>query len=182
MTPTLLLVDDDEIFVTLMAKSLQQLDFQVQTATQYQTALTLYQNNRYERALLDLNIDGDSGIKLMQAILAINPKCEIVILTGYASVANAVEAIKLGAINYLCKPAKATEIVNAFTQTDEKSPTIQPTLEEPSINAMSVKRMEWEHIQRVLHEHNGNISTTAKALNMHRRTLQRKLQKKPVKE
>ncbi len=96
-------------------------------------------------------------------------------LTGYSSISTAVEAIKLGALNYLCKPADADDILNAFEQAQGNADA------EISVHPPSVNRLEWEHIQRVLNEHDGNISATARALGMHRRTLQRKLQKRPVK-
>ena len=99
----------------------------------------------------------------------------IVVLTGYASIATAVEAIKLGASQYLTKPAEVEEIIEAFGKTCGNDNV------ETATNPMSVKRLEWEHLQKVLHEHDGNISAAARAMNMHRRTLQRKLQKKPVK-
>jgi two-component system response regulator RegA len=100
---------------------------------------------------------------------------DILILTGYSSISTAVEAIKLGAINYLCKPASADEIVAAFKNTEANAQV--PMEDSPP----SVNRLEWEHIQRVLNENQGNISATARSLGMHRRTLQRKLQKRPVK-
>jgi two-component system response regulator RegA len=97
-----------------------------------------------------------------------------VVLTGYSSIATAVEAIKLGAINYLCKPADADDVMAAFEHPDA-DPNVELADNPPSIN-----RITWEHIQKVLQEHDGNISATARALGMHRRTLQRKLQKRPV--
>ena len=99
----------------------------------------------------------------------------IVMLTGYASIATAVEAIKLGAVHYLTKPASVDDIISAL-QGSKGNTTV-----EPAENPISVKRLEWEHIQKVLMEHNGNISAAARALNMHRRTIQRKLSKRPVK-
>jgi two-component system response regulator RegA len=100
---------------------------------------------------------------------------KILILTGYASIATAVEAIKLGADNYLAKPADTDEVLNALFASADESPR-----NSIDVAPMSVKRLEWEHIQKVLNENEGNISKTARELKMHRRTLQRKLQKRPV--
>ena len=124
---------------------------------------------------LDLKLEGSSGLNLLPLLVEASPQSKIVVLTGYSSIATAVEAIKLGAVNYLCKPADADEILAAF-QKQEGNPDA-PLAEQP----MSVNRLTWEHIQKVLHENDGNISATARALGMHRRTLQRKLQKRPVK-
>ncbi len=110
----------------------------------------------------------------MPDLLAIVPDCRVVVLTGYSSIATAVEAIKLGAVNYPCKPVDADEILTAFGR-EGGDPDIDIADNPPSIN-----RVTWEHIQKVLQEHDGNISATARALGMHRRTLQRKLQKRPV--
>ncbi|KZZ47862.1 hypothetical protein A3759_28850 [Thalassolituus sp. HI0120] len=120
---------------------------------------------------LDLRLEQDSGLQLIQPLKQRLPDVRIVMLTGYASIPTAVEAVKLGAHNYLHKPATLQELMNAFSD----NPQTQEVEQTPEV--MSVDRMEWEHIQRVLNENNGNISATARALNMHRRTLQRKLQK-----
>ena len=111
----------------------------------------------------------------MPKLLAGAPDAELVVLTGYSSIATAVSAVKQGAYNYLCKPAPIHEILNAF---DDQPPASDTLTETP----MSVDRLEWEHIQRVMADNDGNISATARALGMHRRTLQRKLQKRPVKQ
>ena len=118
---------------------------------------------------------GESGLALVQKLKEIDSGTCIVVLTGYASIATAIEAIKLGATHYLAKPARAEEILQAFKRVEPK-PDV-PISEDP----MGIGRVEWEHIQRVLIAHQGNISATAKALGMHRRTLQRKLSKRPAK-
>ena len=107
-------------------------------------------------------------------LLELDAEMRVVILTGYSSIATAVEAIKRGATNYLCKPADADDVLTALLSEHADLTTLVPE------NPMSVDRLQWEHIQRVLAEHDGNISATARALGMHRRTLQRKLQKRPV--
>jgi len=127
------------------------------------------------RVILDLNLGGASGLALIPALLAIRPDCRIVVLTGYASIATAVDAIKLGAVQYLAKPVDIEAILAALAGDDGPDLDL-PAPDEP----LSVDRLEWEHIQRVLNENDGNISGTARALKMHRRTLQRKLAKRPV--
>jgi two-component system response regulator RegA len=118
----------------------------------------------------------ESGLELVKQLSALDENTRIVMLTGFASVATAVEAIKLGAVHYLAKPATADEVVAALQRTEGDASVA------PAELPLSIKRLEWEHLQKVLAEHNGNISAAARALKMHRRTLQRKLAKHPVKE
>ncbi len=175
----MLLVDDDATFLSILQKGLQHKAVYADIATSSEQALELCRTQEYERAVVDLNIDGESGLNLLKQLLVNQPDCQVLLLTGYASVATAVEAMRLGAVNYLCKPAKVEQILQAFTP--EEVMTVEPPqTESAEFESMSVKRLEWEHIQRALMEHDGNISATAKALNMHRRTLQRKLNKRPV--
>jgi len=131
-------------------------------------------------AIVDLKLAEESGLNLIPVLKEANTQIKIVMLSAYASVPTVVEAIKLGADNYLCKPANTEEILKALfeDETDENLPHELADIESP----LSVQRLEWEHIQRILRENNGNISAAAKALGMHRRTLQRKLAKKPVKQ
>jgi two-component system, response regulator RegA len=172
--PTLLLVDDDETFRTVLSRALEKRGFAVITAESVEQALPLANANPPEYAVLDLKMEGGaSGLVLVQKLHEFDPATRIVMLTGYASIATAVEAIKLGATQYLSKPANADEIVAAFGH--NASPDM-PLNAQPA----SVERLEWEHIQRVLHENGDNISATARVLNMHRRTLQRKLAKRPA--
>jgi two-component system response regulator RegA len=169
---SLLLVDDDQTFCSVLGRALGKRGFAVTVAHSVEEALPLLESNAPEYAIVDLKMSGASGLTLVQALHQHDPATRIVVLTGYASIATAVEAIKLGATHYLPKPANADEIVAAFGHA--------PSAEAPlSVNPTSVERMEWEHIQRVLQENQGNISATARALNMHRRTLQRKLMKRP---
>jgi two-component system response regulator RegA len=121
---------------------------------------------------VDLKMGGAPGLALVKALHELDPNTRIVMLTGYASIATAVEAVKLGATQYLAKPANADEIVAAFNHEPDGN---APLKTQP----MQIENLEWEHIQRVLREHNDNVSATARALNMHRRTLQRKLAKPP---
>ncbi|PLA74140.1 two-component system response regulator [Hydrogenovibrio sp. SC-1] len=175
----ILLVDDDTTFLTILEQSLQQKGFNIYSATSPEKAKPLIATQPFDHAILDLNIDGESGLNLLTELLSEQPDCQVLILTGYASVATAVEAMRLGAMDYLCKPASIQEIMQSL-QLIETTEQETKSEEAPQFEPMSVKRMEWEHIQKVLIEHNGNISATAEALNMHRRTLQRKLQKRPV--
>lgn len=169
----LLLVDDDAVFVEILARALAKRGFEVETAREFQIALTIIEQRLHDFAVVDLKMPGGSGLALVERLKQRNPGMRIVVLTGFASVATAVEAIKLGAIHYLPKPADADEIVAAFGR--DQGDTGAPVSSRP----LSVERLEWEHIQKVLSENTGNVSATARALNMHRRTLQRKLGKKP---
>ncbi len=170
--PSLLLVDDDATFRAVLSRALEKRGFAVTTADSVEQALPRASANPPEYAVLDLKMDGASGLVLVQKLHEFDPATRIVMLTGYASIATAVEAIKLGATQYLSKPANADEIVAAFGH----NARIDIPLE---AQPATVERVEWEHIQRVLHENDDNVSVTARILNMHRRTLQRKLSKPP---
>lgn len=170
----LLLVDDDPAFLQVMGKALSRRAYEVLKAGDGETALELARSQQPVHAVVDLKLENESGLDLIPRLLEIRPGLNIVVLTGYASIATAVEAVKRGAANYLAKPVKADELVR--TLEGEAAP--EPG--EEAYSPMSVERLEWEHIQRVLKEHGGNISATARSLGMYRRTLQRKLAKKPV--
>jgi two-component system, response regulator RegA len=172
--PSLLLVDDDETLRRVLAAALQRRGFAVSSAADAAQALALARAQPPEYAVFDLKLPGDSGLVLIRALLSLDPETRIVMLTGYASIATAVEAIKLGAVHYLAKPVDADQVVAAFGRVGGDART--PVSDAPP----SISRLEWEHIQRVLAEHQGNISAAARALKMHRRTLQRKLAKRPV--
>jgi len=173
--PVLLLVDDDEIYCEVLGDALTKRNYAVSTAHNLATALELARDIEPEYAVVDLRIGAESGLQLVKQLAELDDNTRIVMLTGFASVTTAVESIKLGAVHYLTKPATADEVVAALHR-DEGDATVEPS-EQP----LSVKRLEWEHLQKVLSEHKGNISAAARALNMHRRTLQRKLAKHPVK-
>lgn len=170
----ILIIDDDEVFGQVLQRAFSKRGYEVAQATDENQALIKAQEFEPDYITLDLKLEGSSGLNLLPQLVESSPQSKIVVLTGYSSIATAVEAIKLGAVNYLCKPADADEILAAFHK-QEGDPDV-PVAEQP----MSVNRLTWEHIQKVLHEHDGNISATARALGMHRRTLQRKLQKRPV--
>lgn len=170
-----LVVDDDVTFAEVLARTLGRRGHRVYTAHDAATAVALCAAHQPARAIVDLKLEHSSGLHLIGQLRALAPDIAIVILTGYSSISTTVDAIKLGATNYLCKPASSDEIIAAFSATAEASAESALELAPPSVG-----RLEWEHIQRVLKEHNGNISATARALGMHRRTLQRKLGKRPV--
>ncbi|GGY72442.1 response regulator transcription factor [Marinobacter zhanjiangensis] len=167
--PCWLLIDDDETFASTLARSLARRGIHTEIAHTPARALELASGTRVTRCVLDLNLAGESGLQLLPELLAAKPELDVVVLTGYGSIATAVEAMRKGAVNYLCKPVTAGQIIEGF----------EPDRHQPALRSQppSVEELEWEHIQRVLAEHDGNISATARALNMHRRTLQRKLGK-----
>lgn len=174
--PLLLIVDDDEVFRHVLARALKKRGYEVMQAESVEQALSVIEQQAPEYAVIDLKMQGASGLELVKHLHQVDEQTRMVVLTGYASIATAVEAIKLGATHYLAKPANADEIVAAFMRVEGNASLMV------NDNPLSVDRLEWEHIQRVLQEHEGNISATARALNMHRRTLQRKLAKYPVKQ
>ncbi|MCE1184695.1 MAG: response regulator transcription factor [Zoogloea sp.] len=175
--PHILVIDDDPAFNRVLTRALGHRGYTVYGAADPESALALAREHEPEYVVLDLNIAGSSGLRLIEPLLEANPDSRILVLTGYASIATTVDAIKLGATQYLAKPADVDAILRALNATE-----VVISDEEVPTNPMSVDRLEWEHIQRVLAEHDGNISATARALKMHRRTLQRKLAKRPVKE
>ncbi len=174
--PHLLLVDDDETFCMVLKPALEKRHFNVSVANDIKTGIALAEATEPEYAVIDLRIGHDSGLEMVKKLISLDGNTRIIMLTGFASIATAVEAIKLGAIHYLTKPAHAGEIMAALHKNSGDSSV---AINE---NPLSVKRLEWEHLQTVLMQHDGNISAAARALNMHRRTLQRKLDKRPVKE
>jgi two-component system response regulator RegA len=174
--PRLLLVDDDETYCRVLKSALEKRNYEVLVATDVQSGIALAEQNLPEYAVIDLRIGYESGLELVKKLISLDANTACVMLTGFASIATAVEAIKLGAIHYLTKPANADEILAALHK-NEGDTTVSI-----SENPLSVKRLEWEHLQKILMQHDGNISAAARALNMHRRTLQRKLEKRPVRE
>lgn len=175
--PTLLLIDDDPVFLTMLARSLKRRGWDSLSAHDEAEALSLLAAPPagIDGVLLDLNLAGYSGLRLIGPVREALPTVPVVVLTGYASIATAVDAIKLGATQYLAKPADTTAILAALAARAPETGQAPP----PELT-ISLKRLSWEHVQRVLAEHDGNISATARALHMHRRTLQRMLQKRPV--
>jgi len=172
----LLLVDDDEIFLSVLSRAMAKRGFEVFSSTSIAEAIEQATEAMPAMAVVDLKLENESGLDLIPRLIDINPKMNIIVLTGYSSIATAVTAIKRGAADYLSKPVTASDVVRALSGDhagEEQAEDFSP---------MSVERMEWEHIQKVLKENDGNISATARSLGMYRRTLQRKLAKKPVAE
>ena len=176
-TLDILLVDDDETFCMVLNNAIKRRGFNVVSATNSNDALDIAKKQLPAYAIVDLRIGEESGLTLVEDLVKHCPNISIVMLTGYASIATAIQAIKLGAKHYLTKPADTDEIIASFDDDVEKQQPVQAA-EQP----LSPKRLEWEHLQKVLLDNDGNISATARALGMHRRTLQRKLQKHPVKK
>jgi two-component system response regulator RegA len=174
--PRLLIADDDDTFREVLGRALARRGFEVVLAPNATTAMELVRAQVPAYAVVDLRMPGASGLSLVESLRQASDRMRIVVLTGYASITTAVEAIKLGATHYLAKPADADQIVAAFGDTTP----VREVQTDP--RPLSVDRLEWEHIQRVLAEHEGNVSATARALGMHRRTLQRKLSKHPPRE
>ena len=169
----LLLVDDDPAFLQVMSRALGKRGFAVETAETAEQALAAARETAPQYALVDLKLQESSGLDLVPELAAVDPEMVIVVLTGYASITTAVTAIKRGAANYLSKPVTVDEVNSVL---GAGGTATEP---EAAYSPMSLDRLEWEHIQKTLEENDGNISATARALNMHRRTLQRKLAKKP---
>lgn len=176
MSQPILVIDDNPSFNAILVRSLSRRGHSAHGALDAESALRLACELQPDRVILDLNLGGTSGLALVPELLDVLPDCRIVVLTGYASITTAVEAIKLGAVQYLAKPVEVEAILGAFEENSPPNPE-ENAPDEP----LSVDRMTWEHIQRILNEHDGNISATARALKMHRRTLQRKLMKRPAK-
>ena len=175
MNKNLLIVEDDEAFASALSKAMEKKGFFVFTSHCVKTATQTANSCLPQYAIVDLRLGNESGLKIIPVLKSLNENVKIIVLTGYASIATAVEAIKLGAIHYLTKPAASDDIYQAFFKSEG-----QPDQDLVS-NPMSIKRLEWEHIHKVLIENDGNLSAAARAMGMHRRTLQRKLNKRPAK-
>ena len=174
---TLLLVDDDHVFRGRLARAFSERGYDVRQARDAEEARQLAEQETPEFAVVDLRMPGSSGLEVVACLHALDPTTRVVVLTGYGSIATAVEAVKLGATHYLTKPADADDVELAFARGQASGDATLPIREE---DAPSLARVEWEHIQRVLTDAGGNISVAAKRLGLHRRSLQRKLSKYPV--
>lgn len=172
--PTLLLVDDDESFVKRLAKAMEKRGFVPETAESVAEGRAMAKARPPAYAVIDLRLKDGNGLDVVETLRDIRPDCRIVVLTGYGAIATAVAAVKVGATDYLSKPADANDITNALlTRSDGMPP--------PPENPMSADRVRWEHIQRVYELCDRNVSETARRLSMHRRTLQRILAKRSPK-
>ena len=171
---SLLLVDDDELFVKRLARAMEKRGFLPETAESVAVGRAKAIAKPPAYAVIDLRLNDGSGLDVVEALREVRPDCRIVVLTGYGAIASAVAAVKIGAIDYLTKPADANEVVNALLSKPGQS------LEMPEM-MMSADRVRWEHIQRVYEMCERNVSETARRLSMHRRTLQRILAKRSPK-
>ena len=176
----LLLVDDDAAFAGVLARALERRGQPCRHAADAANALRLAAQP-LAGIVLDLKLGADNGLALIEPLRALQPDAPILLLTGYASIATAVEAIKRGASDYRPKPVSADEVLKALFGADEGEAEAG-ILPEPADAPLHPRRLEWEHLQRVLAEHEGNVSAAARALGLHRRSLQRKLAKKPIAE
>ena len=171
---TLLIVDDDNPFRERLARAMEKKGFQVSQAEGVKVGIETVKSKKPAFAVVDLRLDDGNGLEVVKQIQITNPESRIVMLTGYGNISTAVAAIKEGAIDYLAKPADADDVEKALLANPNKKP-------EPPENPMSADRVKWEHIHRVFELCNRNVSETARRLKMHRRTLQRILQKKSPK-
>jgi two-component system, response regulator RegA len=178
--PSILIVDDDETYRNRLARAFVDRGYDVRTAHDHDSALALATGDSPEFAVVDLKMPGKSGLELVKALHDVDPATRSVVLTGYGSIATAIDAVRLGAAYYLSKPADADDIVGAFARAE--APPLQPPAPDDEYRAPSLARAEWEHINRVLSDAGGNISEAARRLGIHRRSLQRKLQKYPPRE
>ena len=171
--PGILVVDDDEAFRLRLVRAFRDRGHQAEPAGDYESALSLACSFKPDRAVVDLRMPDKSGLEVVRELTELLPGIACLVLTGYGSIATATEAIRLGALDYLTKPADADQILSAFERQDGDE------VVEPPIEAPSLERVEWEHIQRVLADTGGNVSQAARVLGIHRRSLQRKLARRP---
>ena len=169
--PSLLLVDDDDPFLKRLAKAMEKRGFEVETAGSVAAGRAIATARSPAYAVVDLRLEDGNGLDVVEVLREKRPDCRVVVLTGYGAIATAVAAVKIGATDYLSKPADAIDIPNALLATGDDLPP-------PPENPMSADRVRWEHIQRVYELCDRNVSETARRLNMHRRTLQRILAKR----
>ncbi|MFC3630233.1 ActR/PrrA/RegA family redox response regulator transcription factor [Paracoccus angustae] len=169
--PSLILVDDDETFVTRLARAMERRGFVPRTATSVADALAMIRAAPPAYAVIDLRLEDGNGLDVVEALRDLRADARIIVLTGYGAIATAVAAVKMGATDYLAKPADANDVTSALLSQGEFLPP-------PPDNPMSADRVRWEHIQRVYEQCDRNVSETARRLHMHRRTLQRILAKR----
>lgn len=169
--PSLLIAEDDAPLLTRIGRAMETRGFQVMTADSVQAAEIIIKQSAPAYALVDMRLGDGNGLNIIETLRKSRPEARAVILTGYGNIASAVTAVKLGAVDYLAKPADADEIFEALTRPSGEKAT-------PPENPMSADRVRWEHIQRVYELCDRNVSETARRLNMHRRTLQRILAKR----
>ena len=172
--PTILVVEDDDGFRNILVRALEARGYDVRGVADAASALALAREDSPEMAVVDLRLNDDSGLDVVRELKAIDAATAIVVLTGYGSIATALESIRLGAVHYLTKPTDPDRILAAFERGLAARPRDLP------VDTPSLARVEWEHLQRVLTDCDGNVSEAARTLGMHRKSLQRKLSKRPV--
>ena len=175
--PSILLVDDDAPLRERLARAFRGRGFEAHCAADVEEAIGIARRESPELAVVDLRMPGGSGLALVQVLHELDPATRIVVLTGYGSIATALEAVRLGAVHYLTKPADVDELLAAFARAD--APLKRGDVPLPE-EVPSLARTEWEHIQRVLTDCGGNVTQAARLLGIHRRSLQRKLSKRPL--
>lgn len=168
---SLLIVDDDKPFLSRLAKAMEARGYEVRTANSLEAGKQAIRDSAPAFAVVDMRLEDGNGLEVIRMLRDTRPDCRALVLTGYGNIATAVTAVKLGAVDYLSKPADAEDILAALTASAEAKPI-------PPENPMSADRVRWEHIQRVYELCNRNVSETARRLHMHRRTLQRILAKR----
>lgn len=178
--PSVLLVDDDERLRSRMSRAFEERGYETQQAEGYDSAIAIASAESTELAVVDLRMPGKSGLEVVKELHRIDPSTKIVVLTGYGSIATALEAMRLGATHYLTKPADVDEVITAFDRGGAEPEASPPEAGEEPPQTPSLARVEWEHIQRVLTDCDGNITKAAERLGIHRRSLQRKLAKFPT--
>ncbi|MGE0790585.1 MAG: response regulator transcription factor [Sandaracinaceae bacterium] len=171
---SILIVDDDDVLRTRLGRAFEARGFDVRLAPTSEQARASARADSPELAVIDLRIGDASGLALVRELASIDPHTKMVMLTGYGSIATALEAVRLGAVHYLQKPADVDDLLAAFDRAERGDEAVEPPPSTPSL-----ARAEWEHIQRVLADCGGNISQAARLLGLHRRSLQRKLAKYP---
>lgn len=174
MVETIMVVDDSYAFRERLARAFQERGFEVQTASNYDEAMDQARERMPQKAVVDLRMPGKSGLELIRDLREMDDNIRAVVLTGFGSIATAIDAVRLGATYYLPKPADADDILASFDRTDT-GPLEDPESEH---EVPSLARAEWEHIHRVISDCGGNISEAARRLGIHRRSLQRKLRKR----
>lgn len=175
---SILIVDDDAIFRERLARAFTDRGFDVRKASNYDEALESARSDSPEWAVVDMKMPGKSGLEVVRDLVSVDAYTRVVVLTGYGSIATAIDAVRLGAVNYLQKPADVDDIIAAFSRGEQ--PPMEASAHE--YTPPSLARAEWEHINRVLADCGGNISEAARRLDIHRRTLQRKLEKYPPRD
>jgi len=181
-----LVVDDDQTYRTALGRAFERRGFLVSLASSASEALALLEREAPDFASIDLRMPGGSGLELVRRLVELHPNAVVVVLTGYGSIATAVEAVKLGAADYLTKPADATDLLRAFGALPTTLAPVSSrrssaaTAPGEALQVASLARVEWEHISRVVADCGGNISRAARLLRMQRRSLQRKLAKYPM--